>query len=139
MDVTRTRRMAAAILALAVGAGAAGAPDALARRAPTHVEKATIMDAFNEPGRSWASRCVRVLVSRVDARYAIVTAFARPPKACVDNGEGVADGFVLLVRATPRAVVWRNAYEGSIDVPCRIAPEPVRRELLGTVACAGAR
>jgi hypothetical protein len=71
--------------------GMVGTSSALAVRAPTYLEKVTIMDAFNTPDRAFASRCVRVIISTVDPRYAMLTSPARPPKACV-QAAAVGDG-----------------------------------------------
>jgi hypothetical protein len=70
------------VIALAAIVVAAAAQDARAARAPSYLERVTIMDAFNHPGRSLASKCVRILVSTADARYAIVTGPLRIPLAC---------------------------------------------------------
>jgi hypothetical protein len=115
---------------LAVGA----VPAAEAARAPTYLEKVTIMDAFNIPGRAFSSRCVKIVVSTADPRYALLTTPGRPPKACVSAGQ-VGDGFVLFRRAGPTALRWRDIYEGSAFPPCSLAV-PVRRDLLGTTRCA---
>jgi hypothetical protein len=85
--------------ALVLGAPASGA------RPPTYLEKVTIMDAFNIPERSWSSRCARILVSTVNARYAMVTSPRRPPQVCVEAGQ-VGDGFELVVRPNRTSLRW---------------------------------
>lgn len=89
---------------------------ALAARAPTYIEKVTIMDAFNKPGRSVASKCVRIFVSTADPRYAKLTSPARYPAACLKSGE-TGDGYVIFRRTTRRSLHWRNIVEAS-DPPC---------------------
>jgi hypothetical protein len=118
---------------LVAAAAAATARTASAARAPTYLERATIMDTFNIPGRSFSSRCVKILVSNVNPRYAMLASPARPSRACRDAGQ-VGDGFVFFLRATKTALRWRNIGEGS-DVPCSI-PQNVRVDLLRTRACA---
>jgi hypothetical protein len=93
------------LFACAVGA-------AEAARAPTYLEKVTIMDAFNVPGRSLTSRCVRIVVSTVDPRYAYLTSPIHTPKACSQAGE-VGDGVVVFRRPRPAALHWRDIFEGA--------------------------
>jgi hypothetical protein len=104
-----------------------------ARRAPTYIERVTIMDAFNIPERSFASKCVRILVSTANPRYAMVTSPVRIPADCRRAGQ-VGDGFVVFVRSTPSAVRWRNLSEGSGEPPCKV-PRNVRIDLFGSGAC----
>jgi hypothetical protein len=96
---------------------------ARAARSPTYTELVTIMDAFNEPGRSWASRCAKIVVSTVDPRYARLTIRRPLVRACVRAGE-VGDGYVVYRRADPRALRWRELYEAS-DPPRFIKPRPM--------------
>jgi hypothetical protein len=110
-----------------------GASPIVAARAPTYLEKVTIMDAFNQPGRAFPSRCVRVVVSTVDPRYALLTSPVRRPRACVQAG-AVGDGFVFFRRAKRTALRWRDIFEGSDTPPCSV-PAAVRRDLLQSSAC----
>jgi len=112
---------------------AAAANSATASRAPTYLERVTIMDAFNVPGRSWASKCVLIEVSTADARYALVSSPSKPAAACVRAGQ-VGNGFVLLLRSTATSLRWRNIFEGSFSPPCSL-PQAVRRDLLGSTRC----
>jgi hypothetical protein len=107
---------------------------AQAARTPTYIEKVTIMDAFNIPSRAFSSRCVKITVSTVDPRYALLTSPRRPPKACVSAGQ-VGDGYVLFRRASATGLQWRDIFEGSDFPPCSL-PVPVRRDLLGSAKCA---
>lgn len=106
--------------------------EAEARRAPTYIERVTIMDAFNIPGRSFASKCVRILVSTANPRYAMLTGPVRIPGDCRRTGQ-VGDGFVFFRRSTPTALRWRNISEGS-EAPCSV-PRGVRIDLFGSAAC----
>jgi hypothetical protein len=119
----------AAALVLSVAAGAASSA-----RAPTYVERTTIMDAFNKPGRSFAAKCVRIVVSTVDPRYAKLVSPVRPVPTCVQAGE-VGDGYVLFRRATRRSLHWRDVVEASDVPPCRERPQPVLRDLFQTTHC----
>lgn len=132
---THARPQAGAIASLAfrpfVALGALAAITALvicamaaAQRPPTPIERAAIMDVFNVPGRSFSSSCVRIRVSTVDARYAILTSPRRIPRVCRESGQ-VGDGFVFFRRASATGERWRNIYEGSEFPPCKI-PGPVR-------------
>jgi hypothetical protein len=105
---------------------------AVASRAPTYLERVTIMDTFNIPGRSFSSKCVRIVVSTVDPRYAMLTTPARQPRACVRGGE-VGNGFVLFRRSSRTSLRWRNIREGNA-VPCFLR-RAVRRDLFGTTFC----
>jgi hypothetical protein len=118
---------------LAMTVVVANAQSASDRRAPTYLERVTIMDAFNQPGRSFASRCVRVIVSSADPRYAMVTSPNQYPKICLQTGE-TGDGYALFRRGTRSSLVWRNIGEGS-DFPCGHLPPPVLRDLFPTAAC----
>lgn len=111
---------------------ASGAESAVASRGPTYLERVTMMDAFNVPGRSFSSRCVRIVVSTVDPRYAMVTSPRRPVQACVDAGE-VGDGYALFRRPTRKSLKWRNIGEGS-ETPCFL-PAAVRRDLFPSSSC----
>lgn len=106
-----------------------------AARAPTYLEKVTIMDAFNRPGRSWPSQCMKILVSTVDLRYALVTSRGRAPRACVRNND-VGNGYDIFRRATPTALHWRLVTEraGLEPGPCSM-PAAVRKDLLGSTTC----
>jgi hypothetical protein len=115
------------LLALAGGS-------AVAARAPPYLEKVTIMDAFNIPGRSFSSRCVRIVVSTVDPRYAYVTSPAHPPKACTQAGQ-VGDGLAVFRRASRTSLQWRDVFEGE-GVPC-ILPQNVRRDFFKATRCGG--
>lgn len=126
------RKLFTALIVLAVVA-AQGLSAAWAARAPTYLEQVTIMDAFNTPGRSFASKCVRIRVSTVDSRYAILGSPLRIPAACRAAGQ-VGDGFVLFVRSTPAALRWRDIFEGSESPPCKV-PRTVLRDLLGSASC----
>jgi hypothetical protein len=97
-------------------------------RRPTYLEKVTIMDAFNVPGRSFASRCVRIRVSTVNRRYAILVPPRHPPKSCTRTGQ-VGDGFVFFKRRSKHALHWRDIVEGSGYCP-RSIPRRVGRDLL---------
>ena len=126
------------LAALGVGLALSCAVDTvLAARAPTYIEKVTIMDAFNKPGRSFASRCVRIVVSTADPRYAKVVSPARYPAACVKSGE-TGDGYVLFRRATRRSLHWKDILEAS-DPPCLVTgfrlPAAVLRDLFPRVSC----
>jgi hypothetical protein len=126
------RMLKSSLLVVAlVFACAAGIAEA--SRAPTYLEKISLMDAFNIPGRSLASRCVRIVVSTADPRWAIVTSPVHPLRACVDAGE-VGDGFALYRRPGPAAIHWRRVVEGSGNVPCQ-PPPPVRLDLFGSAKC----
>lgn len=115
------------VTAIAVGAAASAAP---AAREPGYLEKATIMDAFNVPGRSWPSRCVKIRVSTANPRYALVTSPAKPPQACVRHND-VGNGLAIFKRATRTAVHWRDIYEGEgMDRHFCSIPAAVRRDLL---------
>ena len=125
-------RLRGLVVALVVAAATVVlASEALAARAPTHVETATILLAFNEPGRSFAARCVRIRVSTASPSWAMVTSPRRPPRACVEAGE-VGNGFVILRRQGANR--WRNVFEGSEAPPCRV-PRAVRVDLFGTARC----
>jgi hypothetical protein len=94
-----------ALAALGVGLAVSFAVDtALAARAPTYIEKVTIVDAFNKPGRSFASKCVRIVVSTAYPRYAKVVSPARYPAACLKSGEA-GDGFALPARPLSRSLL----------------------------------
>ena len=121
--------LAAAILLLLFAGGSA-----LAARAPTYLEKVTIMDAFNIPGRSFSSRCIRIVVSTADARYAYVTSPAHPSKACTQTGQ-VGDGLAVFRRSSRSSLHWRDVFEGE-GVPC-ILPPSVRRDFFRTTRCGG--
>jgi hypothetical protein len=123
-----------AVLTLTVLAVLVVAAPAGASRPPTYLEKISIMDAFNVPGRAFASSCVRIVVSTVDPRWAIVTSPIRPPKACVSSGEE-GNGFALYRRATAGAIHWTHIVDGD-TVPCQ-PPPAVRRDLFKTVTCRG--
>lgn len=118
-----------AALALSLAADAANSA-----RAPTYLERVTIMDAFNKPGRSFAARCVRIVVSTVDPRYAKLVSPLRPVRACVQAGE-VGDGYVLFRRPTRRSLHWRDLVEGSESPPCGRLPAPVMRDLFPSTNC----
>jgi hypothetical protein len=126
------RRIVPALYLLAVIVAAA-AGQATAARAPSYLERVTIMDAFNTPGRSLASRCVRIYVSTVDARYAKLVSPARPVPACVKAGE-VGDGYALFRRTSRRSLRWRDFYEAS-DLPCGRLPSPVMSDLFPAAHC----
>src|SRR4029453_955781 len=102
-------------------------------RAPTYLEKVTIMDAFNTPGRAFPSRCVRIVVSTVNPRFPLLTSPIRPPHACVQAG-AVGDGFVFFRRTSRTALHWRDIFEGSDTPPCSV-PVAVRRDLLHSASC----
>ena len=110
-------------LALVAALAAIAVPASSAARSPTYLERATIMDAFNIPERSWSSRCAKVLVSTVDGRYAVVTSPASPPRACVRGGQ-VGDGFELYVRATASALRWRQ-----VANPCLPSLAAIREDV----------
>jgi len=122
------------ILAAAVFVLASAGGSALAARSPTYLEKATIMDAFNIPGRSFSSRCVRIVVSTVDPRWAYVTSPAHPSKACTQAGQ-VGDGLAVFRRSSRTSLRWRDAFEGE-GVPC-VLPANVRRDFFKTTKCGG--
>jgi len=123
------RAVLAAIVLLAFAGGSA-----VAARAPTYLEKVTIMDAFNIPGRSFSSRCVRIVVSTVDPRYAYATSPMHPPRACTQAGQ-VGDGLAVLRRSSRTSLRWRDIFEGE-GVPC-IVPPNVRRDFFRTTKCGG--
>jgi hypothetical protein len=111
-----------------------GVEPAESSRAPTYIERVTIMDAFNKPGRSVASRCVRIVVSTADPRYAILSSPRKYPQACVAAGE-VGDGYALFRRQTRRSLRWRDIGEAS-DPPCDFKlPAAVLRDLFPRVSC----
>ncbi len=88
------------------------------------------MDAFNVPGRSWPSRCVKIRVSTADSRYALVTSPSKPPQACVRDHDA-GNGFAIFKRATRTALHWRDVYEGEgRDRRVCSIPAAVRRDLL---------
>jgi hypothetical protein len=122
---------AACVLVAATAAMAAAT--AHAARPPTYLERVTIMEAFNFPGRSFASKCVRIRVSSVDPRYAMITGPIRVPRDCSQAGE-VGDGYALLRRTTPKGLRWRRLTQGSDMPPCGI-PARVRADLFGTADC----
>lgn len=106
---------------------------AAAARKPTYVEKATIMDAFNIPGRAFPSKCVLIRVSTANPRYAVLTSPAHYPRACTRTG-AVGDGFVLFKRASASAAHWRDILEGPRNCSSRPphisgVPLSVRRDL----------
>ena len=105
---------------------------AMAARGPTYLEKVTIMDAFNIPGRSFSSKCVRIVVSTVDPRWAIVTSPIHTPKACVQAGEE-GNGWSLYHRANPSALHWAHVDDGDGD-PCQLPAAP-RRDIFKTTTC----
>jgi hypothetical protein len=127
------RALAVVVMLVMTVAGGVWAQQASAQRAPTYLERVTIMDAFNQPGRSFASRCVRVIVSSADPRYAMVTSPIRYPKICLQNGE-TGDGYALFRRASRSSLVWRNIGEGS-DFPCGLLPPTPLRDLFPTATC----
>jgi hypothetical protein len=107
---------------------------ALAARSPTYLERVTIMDVYNVPGRSFASKCVRILVSTADPRYAKLTGPSKPIPACVQAGE-VGDGYVVFRRPSRRSLHWRDLVEAS-DPPCHFRiPAAVLRDLFPTFTC----
>lgn len=116
------------LLSLAALVGLAWVASSAAAGRPTYVEKATIMDAFNVPGRSFPSECVRIRVSTVNPRYAILTPPRHYPHACVKAGD-VGDGFVFFKRKSRHALHWRDLVEGSGYCPAKI-PRAVGRDLL---------
>jgi hypothetical protein len=123
--------VALSVAAIAAGAAASVAP---AARVPTYIEKVTIMDAFNIPGRSWPSRCVKIRVSTVDSRYALVTSRAKPPQACARHNDA-GNGFAIFKRETRTAVHWADIYEGEgMDHHVCSIPAAVRHDLLRGVA-----
>jgi hypothetical protein len=127
--VTLGIRFGIAISVTAIVAGSAAAA-ALATRAPSYLEKVSIMDAFNVPGRSWPSRCVKIRVSTVNSHFALVTSPTKPPPACVKDNE-VGNGFVIFKRATRTALHWRDIYEGEgRDHQVCSIPAAVLRDLL---------
>lgn len=127
--ITSNVRRAGAVAAVGLLGGAALCTEpADAARRPTYIEKVTIMDAFNVPGRSFASRCVTIRVSTVNPRYSILRPRRNPPRACVKAQE-VGDGFVFFKRRTTRAHHWRDVLEGSGFCPKSI-PRRVRVDLL---------
>jgi hypothetical protein len=95
------------------------------------------MDAFNKPGRSVASQCVRIVVSTADPRYAKVMSPVRYPAACVKNGE-TGDGYALFRRTTRRALHWKDILEAS-DPPCLVTgfklPTAVLHDLFPGTTC----
>ena len=119
-------------LLLALIAMLIAASPAAARRSPTYLEKISIMDAFNIPGRAWSSRCVRILVSTVDPRWAYVTTPIHIPKACRDTGEE-GNGWSLYHRGVAGSIHWTHVVDGD-GVPCQ-PPAAVRRDLFGTSQC----
>lgn len=129
----RCSRGGIAVVLTAIAAGAA-ASAGLAARAPSYLEKVTIMDAFNVPGRSWPSRCVEIRVSTVNPRYALVTSPAKPPRSCVRHGDA-GNGFAIFERATRAGLHWSDIYEGEgMDHRVCSIPAAVRRDLLPGVA-----
>jgi len=116
------------LFGLAALLGVAWVSSSAAARRPTYVEKVTIMDAFNVPGRSFPSKCVRIRVSTVNRRYAILTPPRHYPRACVKAGD-VGDGFVFFKRRSRHALHWHDVVEGSGDCPTKI-PRAVGRDLL---------
>src|SRR5262245_34517413 len=112
--MTRTAAIALVLLlGFAVGASEAA-------RAPTYIEKIAIMDAFNIPGRAFASKCVKIVVSTVNPRYAYLTSPTHPPSVCVQAGQQ-GNGVVVFHRSSPAAVHWRRVFEGE-GVPCILPP-----------------
>ena len=126
--------MRATLAALAVLGFLCVASTASAARPPTYVEKVTIMDAFNIPGRAFASSCVKILVSTVDSRWAMLTSPAKPPKVCSQNGQ-VGDGFVILSRVTKTSLRWLLRFEGSSEAAPCFVPRAVRADLTKNPAC----
>lgn len=120
-----------AVVLVLVAAAVAAVP-AMARRSPTYLEKISIMDAFNVPGRSWSSRCARIVVSTVDPRWAYVTGPFHIPKSCLDAGEA-GNGWSLYHRGTPTSIHWAHVVDGE-GVPCQ-PPAVVRRDLFGSTHC----
>ena len=106
---------------------------AWAARPPTAAERAAIMLVFNQPGRSFAAKCVRIRVSTVNPRWAMLTGPRRIPQECIETGQ-VGDGFVIFRRPSGLSQRWRNVHEGSEFPPCSV-PVEVRRDLLGTARC----
>jgi hypothetical protein len=127
------RRLVALVLLLSLASALGMTSEAAAKRSPTYIERVTIMDTFNVPGRSFASKCVRILVSTANPRYAMLTSPVRIPADCRRAGQ-VGDGFVIFARATSAAVRWRNVSEGSGEPPCKV-PRNVRIDLFGSGAC----
>ncbi len=115
------------VIALACAVGASSA------RAPTATEKAAILLVFNQPGRSFAAKCVRIRVSTVSPRWAMLTGPRRIPTECLETGQ-VGDGFVIFRRPSGSSQAWRNVYEGSEFPPCSV-PAAVRRDLFGSAEC----
>ena len=106
---------------------------ATAARPPTATEKAAILVVFNQPGRSFAAKCVRIRVSTVNRRWAMLTGPRRIPRECLETGQ-VGDGFVIFRRPFASSQRWRNVYEGSEFPPCSV-PVGVRRDLFVTDRC----
>jgi hypothetical protein len=122
-------RLAVFTLAMLLGSGTA---IATAARAPSYLERVTIMDAYNVPGRSVASRCVRIVVSTVDPRYAMLTSPLQYPQACLRANE-TGDGWAFFRRSTRRSLHWRDIREQS-DPPCWL-PARVLHDLLPQIKC----
>jgi hypothetical protein len=112
--------------------------EALAARPPTYVERVTIMDAFNKPGSSFASKCVKIVVSSVDPRYAKLTFPYPPPPACAKAGEGPFDGYTLFRRKSRKALHWREILMAS-ELPCfvnrKLLPPAVHSDLFPKSEC----
>jgi hypothetical protein len=106
---------------------------ASARRLPTRTEQSQIMRAFNGNGRHFPIRCVKVLVSTLDSRFAILTSPDVPISFCERHGF-VGDGYVLFRRTTKRATIWTDWWESSTNPPCKM-PRAVRVDLLGDPRC----
>jgi hypothetical protein len=123
--------MVKAALVVLVAAATLAAP-AAASRPPSYLEKISIMDAFNIPGRSFSSRCVRIVVSTVDPRWAYVTSPRHTPKACVQAGEE-GNGWSLYHRGSRSSIHWTHVVDGD-GVPCQ-PPAAVRRDLFGSSTC----
>lgn len=112
------------------------APAASATRGPTYLERVTIMDAFNIPGRSFSSKCVKILVSTADPRYAMLTGPSPTPAACQRAGE-VGNGYVVFARVSKTALRWRIVTESSWadPAPCSLS-RAARVDLFRSAKCA---
>jgi hypothetical protein len=107
-------------------------PAALAKRAPTYLERATAVSAFNVPGYAFATKCIAVQISTANPRFAEV---GPSPTACRKPGTA-PDSYAILVRSSPEALHWRAVFRGNGTPACSAVPENVLVDLLGESECA---
>jgi hypothetical protein len=128
----RSKKDVFGIALLAAAAALASASPAAAKRAPTYLEKMTVVAAFNTPRFAYDDACLSVTISTADPRYA--EAGPSDNKAC-RKAKAVPDWYELFRRSSPASLHWTHIFSGNGTPSCKTVPPRVMVDLVDYGGC----